>query len=404
MHFKMFDEHPEVADQIPAPHKEDVTPDREAEKEKKTFPNDVVINCNVNTKPEDDENKPPVEVNPENSSSDTVNIENNTGEHWSEPHSDRTEDSAAAMEDFHISIDEPVNHENYLAFSGDVKHILSSVAYAERLVRNDRRGIVGTEGIGGMMVNGLAGIVNIFGHIAYLAKTALFDGWRDFKRSELKAWSDSNIVTLHRLYNADYVRCSKCRTYLPQDMKSRYFITQKALFECLNTMDMLGRSQKMLKAAEKILQSSRAVNSTFTGAVKDVYREFANMNQVNFAFQATEKCFQKGAKDEVTFDQAFDNMGEFKTVVSGAIDEGNSHLQAVASVFSRMKEVEEIVTELSTNVQNAKVSRSDLDTLAKIARTWAELFDKYAVVVNDVYRIDHNLTLNVVDLRKHLQM
>lgn len=60
-----------------------------------------------------------------------------------------------------------------------------------------------------------------------------------------------------------------------------------------------------------------------------------------------------------------------------------------------MEETEEIVGEIAKLVDVKHIDHKQLDQLSKIARVWAYNFDKFGTVINDIYRIDHNVTLNI---------
>ena len=69
-----------------------------------------------------------------------------------------------------------------------------------------------------------------------------------------------------------------------------------------------------------------------------------------------------------------------------------------------MTEIEETVKEIADIVSTKDISRQQLDMLSKLARTWAVHFDRFATVINDVYRIDHNVTLDIVQIRKFAEI
>jgi hypothetical protein len=69
-----------------------------------------------------------------------------------------------------------------------------------------------------------------------------------------------------------------------------------------------------------------------------------------------------------------------------------------------MEETEEIVGEIAKLVDVKHIDHKQLDQLSKIARVWAYNFDKFGTVINDIYRIDHNVTLNIKQFRKFLDI
>ena len=86
----------------------------------------------------------------------------------------------------------------------------------------DRR-FAGNEDIGGLVSNGLYGIVNVVGHIVSNAANLLFRGWRDFKRSELNAYLSSNVTLLSRINDeSNYQFLNRFKLYTPEGMVGKY--------------------------------------------------------------------------------------------------------------------------------------------------------------------------------------
>jgi hypothetical protein len=394
--FSMFED--EILDRIPEPLKETTDADHyPAARQPHVYPKDVEVNINVNTKDLPD-NKP-TDADITDVSSDTITVPRTTEPEWTEPHAESAERSSEAMESFHA-----VTRLSYDDLAYEVSKLKYLSAPARRVVYNDLHGVIGEESIGSFIINSVVGLQDTILHIVGLFRTALFDGWRDFKRSELTEYYQSNRMTMVRLLNASYFNCSEARAYIPIGMKGRYVKALESLTEFLDVLDMNERTKHMVTVAEKILENIRSNNNPFNMVEDDYKTEFADMNKINLAFNKTTRFFTKSRETETTFGKVFDNMGEFKTVVNTLIDECNSHLQNVATIHSRLKETEEIVGEIVEKIDRKAITRQQLDLLSKIARTWAELFDKYALIINDVYRIDHNVTLDIVDLREHLNI
>ena len=125
-----------------------------------------------------------------------------------------------------------------------------------------------------------------------------------------------------------------------------------------------------------------------------------NRTDLDRAFDSTSKNFSNNKKDdEVLFQKQFRNMREFQETIELVADKGNRYLQGVSSIHSRLEETEEIVTEICDVIKRKEVdvniSRSQVDILSKAARAWAVLFDHYSVVINDVSRLDHNLSISI---------
>lgn len=141
-------------------------------------------------------------------------------------------------------------------------------------------------------------------------------------------------------------------------------------------------------------------NVTFSAVVDDLRSDFLNRNDTDAVFNTTSSNFGGGSRDdECLFQQQFKTVKEFQESVESVADKGNRYLQGVSAIHSRLEETEEIIDEICDVIKrrdtDANISRSQLDILSKAARAWAVLFDHYSVVINDVSRLDHNLTLDL---------
>ena len=72
-------------------------------------------------------------------------------------------------------------------------------------------------------------------------------------------------------------------------------------------------------------------------------------------------------------------------------------------VNDRLKHLEQTIEYIGESENINDMSRSSVDSLAKIVRSWAFLFEKYSIIINDLYRVNHNLVYNLEDLRKNLK-
>jgi hypothetical protein len=161
----------------------------------------------------------------------------------------------------------------------------------------------------------------------------------------------------------------------------------------------------MLEVTDNILTNLRASNNKIFGdTIRDVYAQYVNTNRLDQLFKETEKHMTTKKVDTMLCKDLFPRGAGFKEVVDALTSVGNSHLQSVASIHSRMTEVEETVKEIAEIVNTKEITRQQLDMLSKIARVWATYFDRFATVINDVYRIDHNVTLNIVQIRKYIEI
>lgn len=388
------DEQPSIAEQIPEPRKEQggdntnpVAPRPEVKERH------IDVNVNINNKAVD--NKPD-EYETEGTSSDTIAIPKDSAPEWTESNSASTDLSREALESF----DEEVNHSNYLMFNNNLSTAVDLLTDNFRYARSGKFMLAGNESLFGFIGGAIDAVHAVISHITALFKTALFDGWRDFKRSELNFLCDSSEFRVKRIYRLPYENVANVRIVIPQGMITPYPKTSQDSFACLDTIDMEEKSKNILAAADGILTNLRSDNSKFNAVVDDLRSDFLNRTDLDRAFDSTSKNFSNNKKDdEVLFQKQFRNMREFQETIELVADKGNRYLQGVSSIHSRLEETEEIVTEICDVIKrkeaDVNISRSQVDILSKAARAWAVLFDHYSVVINDVSRLDHNLSISI---------
>lgn len=400
MFSNFFTDTPSIADSIPDPLKEDGDINPSATKIHDNVPKNVKVNVNVNTKDLPENNKP-ADVTDGGVSSDTVTNPDDHIREWTEPSNGVGADSDGALESWGM-----VTRFNRQQYSNSLAAVGLQLKPATLAIYSDLHQAA-TENIGNFMFRGLTGVVNVLGHVLNLFRTGLFDGWRDFKRSELTAYCQSNVATLTYLKRNGQVfdQCSNLELYVPQGMVSNYDKTLTSMLNYLAELNMLDMSKQMLEVTDNILTNLRASNNkVFGDTIRDVYARYTNTNRLDQLFKETEKYMTTKNVDTMLCKDVFPRGMGFKEVVDTLTSVGNSHLQSVASIHSRMTEVEETVKEIAEIVNTKAITRQQLDMLSKIARVWATHFDRFATVINDVYRIDHNVTLDIVQIRKYIEI
>lgn len=247
----------------------------------------------------------------------------------------------------------------------------------------------------------LRGLGNVIGHVLNLAATGLFHGWRDFKRSELTAYCDSNVFTMRAIYSADYNQLRQMRVDLPRGMHGTYTKAFATLVEYINYLDMSSRAKQFRELLKEILsdaQKSKINMSTHTSTVNQKLVP----KDIQTKFDALGKIFTSDDTDTDTFGKQFANMNEFKTVVTDCIN-ADSYLRAVAGVYSYLEEIYDVVNKLVNNYGET-MGKENAQELANVVRAIANVFDIYSVCMNDLSRIGHNLTMIILRLRNELNV
>ena len=255
---------------------------------------------------------------------------------------------------------------------------------------------VGMEGLTDTIKRALFGIVNIIGHVVNLFTTGLFYGWRDFKRSELQEYCDSNVLTVSSLmseknfgvYRTLQVEC-------PRGMQGMYRPAVTALLKYLNDLDMGARSKEICAMIERLVDDVHRNNLQVNTYVRQTHGSILPKKlEVDYTTLG-KKYFTSGSRDKDTFEKLFDSVSDVKDIVDDVKD-ADSHLREVATVHDRLMTINSAVNDMITNHVD-KIKAAQINDLVNLIRDIAFSFDRYSVVVNDLTRVGHNL---VIDIRR----
>lgn len=401
MYTWLFDDEPSIAEQIPEPRKE-----QGGDNTNPVAPRPVVkerhVDVNVNVNYPKGANEPP-EKEPEGVSSDTITVPDAAVPEWTESNSDATDLTREAMESYDVVplFKEHVNHSNYGSFNAALHEISLMLGENFAYCRNSKYLLIGNEGLVSFVGAAVDKVHDVVNHLLAIFKTALFDGWRDFKRSELNFYYDKAGFRVKRLFRLPYETCANVELYIPQGMTTPYSKTVEDSLKCLDVINMDEQSKNILKAAEGVLTNLRSGGTNFNSVVDDLRSDFLKHSDADRVFDIASRNFSDRDKSATSiFQKQFKTMQQFKDCVVKVADVGNRYLQGVASIHSRLEETEEVVSEICDiierdNRKEIHISRSQIDILSKVARAWAVLFDHYAVIINDIQRLDHNLYLSL---------
>ena len=274
-----------------------------------------------------------------------------------------------------------------------LRDILLYLGNCDRAIDNYRNHVLGQEGFLGYTKAAITGLGNIIGHILGLFKTGLFYGWRDFKHSEVADWCASNYFSKLRINRIPYEPLKENMVDIPQGMKGKYIDAVNIIEKFLNAADMVTLSNRMVATTRAIWEDLNASNPQMTYFIPvDKKAKTAYFNSdILTIFAESSKIFTTNTKlQEAKFKDVFSSMAEFSDTVEKAIDL-DSHLRLVATVHENLEEIEKFITKIVT--RKDKINDQQLETLVDMVRAWANYFDCYATVCNDLNRIDHNLTL-----------
>lgn len=283
-----------------------------------------------------------------------------------------------------------------------ITELLAYVDYCELCLSNYRHGRIGQEGFTDGVKRAITGIANIFGHLVELFASRVLYAFRDFKRSELMAYIDSNKFTWLRLKSCEFSEYSEVSVPVPTGMEGTYNQALTLLEEFLNFLDFRTVTKQMRTASERLLKDMRRSPDTLAASITTLEKTYLPQN-IKSKFDAMGKVFTNVKKfDEKLMREVFADSAEFIDVVNRCQDD-SVFFREVAGIHSNLTDISKNI-EVFNSMVNDNVDPKMIDQLVVIIRTWAEAFDMYATTINDLQRVDHNLMWVVKGVRKALKM
>lgn len=251
----------------------------------------------------------------------------------------------------------------------------------------------------------LRGVGNIIGHVVNLAATGLFRGWRDFKRSELEEFCDSNVFSVKAIYAGDYNLVRDMKVDLPIGMKGTYQNAVDVLTDYLNYLDMSARSKELGKLMLTIYDDVKDGDINMSRHTATVNQKLIPQD-VRTRFEKLNKIFTDDKNDTDTFGKQFSSMTAYRSLIQKVLS-ADSYLRAVSGVYSNLEWINSIVCNAVALYEKKKDDpgvKENAKQLVTIVKAVAELFDTYSICVNDLSRIGHNLTLVMMRLREEFKV
>lgn len=248
--------------------------------------------------------------------------------------------------------------------------------------------------------NAVFGLVNIVGHLTSLFTNTLFNGWRDFKRSELNYYVHSNIATMTILRRLRYIEVEDVDVPVPQGMKGRYNTAVIGLISYFDTVNML-KLVKSMKSVSKSIVTAIKENGTLKFEDNNV--NFKKLKDIKKSFDSLSTSFENDASDDFSnrkFKDVFTDSHEMGKVIDNVID-CDKFFREVSSVYDNVEDVENSFREVANIADN--LTSKQLDALADVARMYAETITDYATAINDLNRVQHNLVMVIKYLRSALK-
>lgn len=247
---------------------------------------------------------------------------------------------------------------------------------------------VSEEGLKNLLVK----LIDVFGQLTHVFKTNIFKSYRSLKRSEIRAYVESNILKLKIIQKAELSMIKDISIPAPNGMVSKYFKTAEDLNIAYNISDVLNIAQLMKtevtqfyiaisdnKPSPDLKSTTRLVTSKGKQS-KKVYDKL----HTNFSDEHTK---------EFKFMEKFSSIRELIDTKNLLIDMEDRLLQ-VSKLNRILDDTDAVLSQILDVVKQPdnNVSKNDIQALATIVRSTAVMLEAYSTYAEIQMALEHNLT------------
>ena len=230
-------------------------------------------------------------------------------------------------------------------------------------------------------------------------KATVLGTFKDLKRTELQEFEDSNKISLSRVLKYPYEFLASNNVVVPKGMIKPYKVTTEKIKGCLDTLDMVNRSEKALASVDNVL--NMLMSNTKLQVKQDTINigELRSLEQI---FKQENACFSPFRRcEELPFSKVFESdhcLKDTYELLSNTV----IYEQDVSKVYNTLERIyqkfEQILRLIESDQVN--VTKSDLLMLSGQTTTLAKLFDMYGVVISDLQRVEHNFVIVLKNIQE----
>lgn len=279
---------------------------------------------------------------------------------------------------------------------------ISAKEYSDRLgmFLTDDKYTVSNEGLITLTKNTIYGIGNIISHVLYNFRT-LFVSYRDFKRSELRYYNESNVFTYNRVMRLKYSEVKNTLVPFPRGLKGTYKDGIRALNTCLLAVNILSKARGMTHFSGRLLKELHT-NKKIVKVVPPDNLNLSNeeLKRIRIEYENVGKVYTDQRTGEAKFSSLFNSIEEFKNSGDKLLEMEKYYIE-LSKVHSYITDVEDNFDKIQHALENQKdisIDRFSLKYLADTARVLATIISIHASCVQDLHRTEHNYLMVIKTL------
>lgn len=249
-----------------------------------------------------------------------------------------------------------------------------------------------TEGLG--IIYSLA---DFFGRIANNLKTYLIKGFKSFKRSELRAYTESHAASVRKVLKDKTIDLEGVKVNIPDGMKTTYpevtaflsdWQSQMDMATCItDTLTYLSNYSKLsIDEWDKLTRDTGALTKKLQMvSMKEIEKDLRKY----FSTAHTSGKF----KAEVVIGSYVDLIEVHKTV-----EHFETSYMTASNIISSVDEIEVEIGKIVESLKQVTVSTAYLKSFHGLISTLAEQLDMFGAFLDYAQRVEHNYVLALRDI------
>lgn len=248
------------------------------------------------------------------------------------------------------------------------------------------------ESFGSFIKKLFVGIANLLIHVINNFKTMIFKGFKNLKRSELKAYHESNALSINKIYKLDFNEIRETKTPMPKGLTTSYKKATEIVVNALdnyNTEDLCKSGLEVIKNIHIGFQSGKSVSQYIDSA-----NSSADVKSIERKYNEVMKCFS-GKETEGIFYKCFTSMDDLK-YTDVELLKAEKYLLSVDTVHGYLGDMKLVIDKIISGLSEVTegdlpIDKKDILNLAQLIRSLAETFDYFGSTVNRLHILEHNL-------------
>lgn len=259
--------------------------------------------------------------------------------------------------------------------------------YLSSIEANAQEGVV--DGLGAMLIS----LSDISMRLLCTLKTNLFSFYKDFKRSEIREYSEGHMLKIRQIEAVPFNTYMDTEIPMPSEMTGRYMSAVEAVENLYTALDIVNAINTfngvMLQVRKGVVRDEP--NYGVDVAQLAQFNEF-KMKKVNEAVAAHNANFagEKTGANTRLFKEGYASMQEFRAVRQKLIAMEH-HLQEVKEVLVIMENSNKTLAQVANTLDKTKDVQVDfMKQLVVAVRNMASMVDIFGTACNAQMALEHN--------------